>query len=598
MKDIVCFDPLLFKSPEGVISKGTTVKFRVKTERDIKPDKVYFMLRADSEDAYQEFEMKEGKAEFYIDHYFEKRGHYWYSFKVITGSDTKYLNKTYYNFSALEETKGEDFFQLVTEFDYKCTNSMQGGIIYQIFVDRFAKVGEVKCREPLVLRDDWGGGIHKNTTDPIKINQEVFGGNLRGVISKLDYLKNLGVTTIYFNPICMANSNHKYDTADYSIVDPMFGDHDDFVNLLAEAKVRGIKIVIDGVYNHTGSDSIYFNKYNRFKSIGAYNSQKSQFYNWYNFTEYPDKYACWWGIDTLPALREDCKEFEDYIAGNGGLIEHLMELGVDGVRLDVVDEIKDNFVKKISNKVAEYGENRIVMGEVWEDASIKISYSARREYFSNNELNSVMNYPIKESILNFVRNKEPNDLVSTIRMIQNNYPKAVQDNLMNFLGTHDTGRMFSELTNLAGGDKEIAKKLFKICFVLTFTMIGVPSIFYGDEYGMENNDGSSRGCFDWQNYKNDIYYWVEALTKIRKHKVFVSGKLNILYAKNGKFVFERVCEDERVIVMVNLRPSPINVKLNGIFRSFFTGRIKPNFTLKENEFEILFEEKPQNNKII
>ena len=591
MKDYACFDPLLFKSPKGVVSKGITVRFTVKTERDIKPDKIIFMVKADNDDGYAEFEMQENASNFYHEHTFDARGHYWYSFKVISGDSVHYLNKNYYNYSVLEDFKGEDFFQLVTENEYACTNSMQGGIIYQIFVDRFAKEGKVNCREPLVYREDWGGGIQKNTTDPIKINQEVFGGNLKGVMAKLDYLKNLGVTTIYFNPICMANSNHKYDTADYSKVDPMYGSHDDFVKLIAEAGKRGIKIVIDGVYNHTGSDSIYFNKNKRFNSVGAYNSKKSMFYNWYTFTEYPDKYACWWGIDTLPALREDCREFEEFIAGNGGLIEHLMELGVFGVRLDVVDEIKDSFVKKISNKVAEFGENHIVMGEVWEDASTKISYSARREYFSNNELNSVMNYPVKESILNFIKQKEPCDLVSTIRMLQNNYPKPVQDNLMNFLGTHDTNRMFTELSLLVDGDREKAKKLFKICFVLAFTMVGVPSIFYGDEYGMENNDGSSRNCFDWGNYKNDIYFWVEHLTKIRKHKVFVDGDLNILYAKNGKLVYERVGSGERIIMLVNLRPSPLKVNLNGSYKSFFTGIQKTDFVLHENEFEILIEEK-------
>jgi glycosidase len=349
--------------------------------------------------------------------------------------------------------------------------------------------------------------------------------------------------------------------------------------------------VIDGVYNHTGSDSIYFNKLNNFDSVGAYNSRESKYYSWYDFENYPDKYRSWWGIDTLPAIKEKSPEFENYIAGNGGIIEKYLKLGVFGVRLDVVDEIKDDFVKKIEQKVHENNKNFVVMGEVWEDAATKISYDERRKYFSNNELNSVMNYPIKEAILNFVREKNAKSLVSTIRMLQNNYPKPVQDNLMNFLGTHDTNRIFSELKTITNGDENQAKKLLKICFVLLFTMSGVPSIFYGDEYGMENNDGSSRGCFDWENNENDIFYWVKSLTKIRKMKVLKNGDLDILFSSSGKFVYERKSASQRIVVGLNVRPSSLEFELSGKFKNFFTNKIQNNFVLNENEFVILIDEK-------
>ena len=590
MEQIAYYDPLLFKFPKGTISKGTEVKFEIEVSETQSPNEVYLMIKHDDEADYFYEKMQKNENKYQKNLKFSRSGHFWYNFKLVFNDYSLFVSKTYDNYSYVSDNKGEDFLQLVTEEEYKCTNSMQGGIIYQIFVDRFCKVGEVKPREPLVLREDWGGAIKKNTTDPIKINEEVFGGNFKGITSKLDYLKNLGVTVIYMCPISEAYSNHKYDTANYMNVDDMFGSEEDFKELIDKAKAKGIKIVIDGVYNHTGSDSIYFNKKGRYDELGAYQSQDSKYYSWFDFINYPDEYMTWWGIDTLPKVKGECTEFQNYIAGDGGVIEKFMKLGVSGVRLDVVDEIPDSFVKMIEKKVHEFGKDNIVMGEVWEDAGTKIAYSTRKKYFAENELNTVMNYPIKESILNYIKFGEPFELVSTTRMLQNNYPKVVQDNLMNFLTTHDTGRFRSEIEVIAGGDKELADKLMKIASALTFTVSGVPSIFYGDEYGMENNDGSSRGCFDWQNYQNDIFEWYKKLSQIRKLRVMKDGDMNILYAKEGKFIFERVNENERVLVMTNLGDAPLSINLNkGNFVSFLTGDKIERLKLKKYEIEIIID---------
>lgn len=591
MSDLIYYDPLLFKTPKGVVKKQTKVEFKVKFEKEFEPNQMVMLLRCDTEESYSEHVMQKFDDRFVFEHTFENRGHYWYLFRADFDGYSKFISKTFHNYSYLSDQQGEPFFQLVTEKEYECTDSLQGGLIYQIFVDRFCREGEVKQREPLILRDDWGGGIKKNTTDPLIINLEVFGGNFKGIIKKLDYLKGLGVTTIYLNPISQANSSHKYDTADYKKVDDMFGTEQDFKDLIDKAQKKGIKIIIDGVYNHTGSDSIYFNKENRFNSNGAYNSKNSPYYDWFDWIEYPDKYQSWWGIDTLPAIKEESEDFAEFIAGDNGVIEKFMNLGVFGVRLDVVDEIRDKFVKKISDRVKKHGRHKVIMGEVWEDASTKISYGARREYFADNELNSVMNYPIKESILNYMRSKEPTELVSTIRMLQNNYPKVIQDNLMNFLTTHDTNRAFSELEKAYGGDKELAKKLLKICFALLYTVTGVPSIFYGDEYGMENNDGSSRGCFDWNNNENELYEFVKRLGIIRQLSVLKDGDLNILCAEKGKFVFERIGNGERLVTLVNMQNTPLQVNLDGKYASLISGEEKNNFTLGEYEFEILIEQK-------
>ncbi len=584
------YDPLLFKFPKGAIVKNTKVKFHIDFSGYEEPKKVYFMLKNDEESDYKYLEMSKNNG-YEISHYFAKSGQFWYNFQLLFEDRCLYLNKTYDTRSMLSEEKKEDFLQLVTEAEYKCTNSMQGGIIYQIFVDRFCKAGEVKCREPLIMRDDWGGKIQKNTTDPLIINLEVFGGNFKGIISKLDYLKDLGVTVIYLNPICQANSNHKYNTVDYMKIDDMFGTEEDFKTLVEKAKSKGIRIVIDGVYNHTGSDSIYFDKDGKFSSLGAFESKKSKYYGWFDFEEYPKKYNSWWGIETLPSINKNLTSFQDFIAGKGGVLEKYLNLGVGGVRLDVVDEITDIFVRKIRDKVLSYDKNNVVLGEVWEDASTKISYGFRRQYFTQNELNSVMNYPVKETVLEYIFNKNSNTLEATLRMLQNNYPKIVRDNLMNFLSTHDTKRVFSELIRCADGDEETAKKLYKIASALIFTLPGVPSIFYGDEYGMENNDDSSRGCFDWNNYNNEIFKWFKQLTEIRKHPALKDGDFNVLYSANGVFAFERYNHFEHIVVVSNLGKYDFELKLNGEFVSFLTGKMSKLKKLKPNEFEILIETK-------
>ena len=172
-----------------------------------------------------------------------------------------------------------------------------------------------------------------------------------------------------------------------------------------------------------------------------------------------------------------------------------------------------------------------------------------------------MNYPIKETVLEYIFTGKSNNLNSTIRMLENNYPKVVRDNLMNFLTTHDTKRVFSEILKVNNDKEKIATKLYKIATALIFTLPGVPSIFYGDEYGMRDNDDSSRGCFDWENYKNETYDWFKKLTKIRKLSVFKDGEINVLYSENGKFIFERFNDNERVVVLANMTDSGLDINL-------------------------------------
>ena len=195
------------------------------------------------------------------------------------------------------------------------------------------------------------------------LSNDFFGGNLDGVRKKLPYLKELGITAIYLNPIFTAYSNHKYDTGDYESIDPMFGDNGLFECLCKEAEERGIRVILDGVFNHTGSDSKYFNKDGTYPTVGAYQSEDSPYFGWYKFTKHPDEYECWWGIKTLPAVNENEPSFVDYsLTAPDAIIKKWLHLGASGWRLDVADELPSEFIKTMRREVKSAKEDAVIIG--------------------------------------------------------------------------------------------------------------------------------------------------------------------------------------------------------------------------------------------
>ena len=211
----------------------------------------------------------------------------------------------------------------------------------------------------------------------------------------------------YLSPIFDSASIHKYDTSDYMKIDPAFGDDETFSRLCSEAEALGMRIILDGVFNHTGDDSVYFNKYSRYPGAGAYNSQSSPFYSWYYFDKWPDAYTCWWNIKTLPKVNAENADYCEYILGSEGVLQKWLSLGAAGFRLDVADELPESFLEKLRSRVKANGPDRLIIGEVWEDASNKIAYSQRRHYFQGAELDSVMNYPLKDGIIAYVTSATP-----------------------------------------------------------------------------------------------------------------------------------------------------------------------------------------------
>ena len=460
---------------------------------------------------------------------------------------------------------------LVYKSDFETPESFKGSVMYQIFPDRFARGNTpVQVREDAVINNDWYGNISEYAEYPgafVK-NNTFFGGTLWGIIEKLDYLKSLGVDFIYLNPIFEAYSNHKYDTGNYMKADEMFGGDKALECLIKEAKKLDIGIILDGVFNHTGSDSIYFNKHSRYDTVGAYNSRESEYRDWYFFDNFPDNYKSWWGIDILPKLNGKNPALVEYLCGKDGVIRHYLKKGIYGWRLDVADELDEELLTRIRQSAKEEN-GALVIGEVWEDASNKIAYDRRRRYFRGNELDSVMNYPLKNAVIDFLKTKDASGIARTTTELYMHYPKSVSDTLMNFLGTHDTERILTvlsgeDISNKSNAELSFykasrdnytrAKELLKIAYLIIATMPGVPCIYYGDEAGLEGaRDPFNRKPYPWGREDDELIKWYKKIGEIRHAEpLFKKGYFRVTQSQNGVFAYERFDENEKICIIINL----------------------------------------------
>ncbi len=508
-------------------------------------------------------------------------GLFYYEFLFLRKENTLFTG-TYNNKDFTLETRSTRRFRLlVYRRGFETPAAFGRGVMYQVFTDRFCR-GEsdeaksIAPRPDAVMIEDWDNGVPEYAPypgAPMK-NNTFFGGNLWGVAEKLDYLKSLGVTYIYLCPIFRAYSNHKYDTADYEKIDEMFGGEKAFDNLVKKAREKGIGIILDGVFNHTGDNSKYFNKYRKFGKGGAYNDPKSPYVDWYKFLLYPDEYESWWGIRIMPKLDQHNENCRKYFTSKGGIIEKYIKKGIAGWRLDVADELCDEFLDELraTAKDASGGE-AVIIGEVWENASDKVAYGQRRRYFLGDQLDSVMNYPLKNAIVSFCLYGDGDMLYNTLTEIYASYPKAVSNKLMNLLGTHDTERIFTVLGKDRGDENEpngiLAKKrldreqreralvLLKIAAALQFTAYGIPSIFYGDEVGLEGyGDPFCRMPFPWNDidtqYRSELLSYYRKLGNIRaENKAFDGGDFNVLSHTKHAIAYTREKNDSKILVIAN-----------------------------------------------
>lgn len=570
------------KSIFGAVKTDQTVTFRIILPRDFCCHAAKLVIKKAEADEYgyinMQWDCMEGVGEEWwkVDFTAEKAALYKYHFEYDTSWGT---SRIYHAGNGLAAIKGdgEDWQLTVYDKDFHTPEWLRGGIIYQIFPDRFASSGTKKQNVPSdrVLRTDRDGDPYWIPTAEGKVlNNDYFGGDLNGIEQKLGYLKSLGVTCIYLNPIFEAQSNHRYDTANYEKIDSMLGTEKDFKSLCESAKKLGIRIMLDGVFSHTGDDSRYFNRYSRYDSLGAYQSKKSPYYGWYKFNKWPDDYESWWGIEILPEVNEDNSDFIEYITGKNGIARKWLKLGASGWRLDVADELPDEFLDEFRKAVKEEKADGLVLGEVWEDASNKSSYGRLRRYLLGKQLDSVMNYPFAGAVIDFIRDANAELFASRVMSIVENYPKEVLDVLMNHLSTHDTMRAITALAgeNCAYRDRKwqsthsldereyhYGMKLLMAASAMQFALPGVPTIYYGDEAGMQGyKDPFNRRCYPWGKENGELVEWYKKLGKIRnENRVFKDGRFEILSAVAGCVAFSRKNDDEAILVISNSNPHPI-----------------------------------------
>ena len=455
----------------------------------------------------------------------------------------------------LEQFEGERQL-LVYDGAYDTSRSFREGIVYHIFVDRFRRSGRCPVKPHAVLDENWDGGTPVYGEYPgAQIDNNVFfGGDLWGVIEKLDHIASLGTKTIYLSPVFDAHTNHKYDTGDYTKVDEMFGGDEALTELCRAAREYGIDVILDGVFNHTGADSVYFNRDGHYNSLGAYQSKSSPFYDWYSFKEYPDSYECWWGVEILPRVDSRNEDYREFICS--AVVKKWMDAGVAGWRLDVVDELSDEFLDDLRPAVKHNNPDGVIIGEVWEDATDKISYGFRRRYLGGRQLDSVMNYPLRNGVISYIRDGECDILRLATETLYRRYPKPSSDNLLNFLGTHDTERIITVLGGEETGDKTNAEladmrmtadekreavKRLKLAYSLICGLPGVPCVFYGDEVGLEGyRDPFCRRPFPWNDMNEELLAHYRLLGKIRKeHRVFRDGVLRLIALTPEYVIYSR-----------------------------------------------------------
>ena len=482
--------------------------------------------------------------------------------------------------------------------DFTTPDWAKGAIIYQIFPDRFCRSGKVDLTgklEPYSIHASWNEDVDwAPDENGIIQNNDFFGGNFRGITEKMDYIASLGVTILYLNPISKSFSNHRYDTGDYKTPDPMLGTEADFAAMCRAAHERGIKVILDGVYSHTGSDSLYFDRNRTFGGNGAFCTRQSPYYNWYTFYEWPTNYHSWWNFDTLPTVNKMHPDFIKYIiTDEDSVLAHWMKLGADGYRLDVADELPDEFIRMIHDRIRSINPDALLLGEVWEDASNKMAYDKRRRYFVGGELDSVMNYPFRTAILDFMRGRDAGErLRDTVMTIVENYPPQVVACNMNLLGTHDTPRILTAVVDEFNGTREemakrhLSRHQYDIAYdrllmasFLQYTLPGSPSLYYGDEAGMEGGkDPFNRRTYPWGYENMEFIDHFKRLGRLRQdHPAFRYGDIHFFQAGDRHLGFTRSYQGKTYRVYCNRDADPWEIPAGKLVAGFNLQIVAPDW---------------------
>ncbi|MBR5302884.1 MAG: glycoside hydrolase family 13 protein [Clostridia bacterium] len=584
-----------YRQPLGALTAGTKVRLRVAVLSVNEPDTVELRVWDGKEQYYpmRALGARDGKryyeAQLSVS---EKPCLFWYRFEAVSGDGVRHVLGAPDDSGCGEGRMGgsTDFQITVYDADYKTPAWMVDGVMYQIMVDRFF---HGKGTDALMHAKDEISHpeLHENWNDMPSLNvsengdnfaTDFFGGNLEGVRQKLPYLKELGVSVIYFNPIFTARTNHKYDTGDYMQVDPMFGDEQTLHTLCEEAKALGIRIMLDGVFSHVGSDSVYFNRRGTHgEKVGAFRDPDSPYKKWFTFKHWPDDYECWWGFRTLPNVNEMDEDFRRYILNSeDSVVKHWVRQGTSGWRLDVADELPMEFLRELRKEVKAADEDAAVLGEVWEDASHKVSYGVMRSYVLGDTLDSVMNYPLRDALIAFLMGRKNAGAVARdLTALKHNYPKPFLYSLMNMMGSHDRPRILNVLAGNDGSDiprdKRAEHKLSqeermvgvlreRMMLRMIISMPGMPCVYYADEAGMEGcADPFCRRTYPWGAEDKQLLSYYRGMIAMRnKNAVLRTGDCRIIapcddvlgvvrVIDGGVDALGRKAEDACVVTLIN-----------------------------------------------
>lgn len=582
-----------YKYPFGAIRSGETVTFslEVKANQILEVDLVirkengqhheerYSLLAKDKDRFSYTYSVNEGKGLYF----------YYFSVKWKEANGREVLR-----FLGSSNFKGEGqlyaHWHEVVPYQLTCyqleeqpPSWYREAVFYQIFPDRFFNGNpnqEINApkRNTFIYSDTRDTPMYIRGQEGQILRWDFYGGNIAGIRKKIPYLKELGVNALYLNPIFKAASNHRYDTSDYLQIDPVLGDEAQFKQLIEELHSEGIHVILDGVFSHVGRNSRYFNYDGSYgDEEGAYQNPDSPYYPWFSFENYPSLYKSWWGIDDLPEVDKMNKAFQSYIyRSEDSVIDKWAKLGVDGWRLDVADELPDCFIAGIRQKLNHY-KDQVLIGEVWEDASNKISYDQRRQYILGDHLHGVMNYPLRAAILQLLRlEKSPEELCVQLTQLQENYPKEVLYNSLNNIGTHDTERIYT----LLGENKQRLKLAFSFLLVAP----GIPCLYYGDEAGVTGGkDPENRKFFPWHQIDKDIFNHCQTwIAKRKQNESLKHGEWMMCYT-NELIGIIRYTDRNYTLLLVNpheqekschpeqlhlLRPNPLPDK---VFKQIFNG---------------------------
>lgn len=565
-----------YRNPFGAVRQGTEILFRICLPRDWGCRGAWLIRRNDGGldrwDGMFWAGMEGNNHEWWDCRYTPiEPDLYWYYFAIDTDGGRRYLSRLPDGTAACVSAPQNTWQLTCYGAELTTPDWLAGGVFYQIFPDRFCCSGEPKDGVPTdrVMHAHWGEQPHWQPDETgVVRNNDFFGGDLEGIRQKLPYLKQLGVTCVYLNPIFESHSNHRYDTADYSHIDPLLGTEEDFRNLTDSAQELGIRVILDGVFSHTGADSVYFNKNGRYPQAGAYQAPDSPYAPWFHFTQWPHEYAGWWGFNTLPEVNELHASFITYITGENGIVRKWLRAGASGWRLDVADELPDVFLESLRRAVKETNPEALVLGEVWEDASNKQSYNHRRRYLLGKQLDSVMNYPFRTAVLDFIKNGNGKQFFDRIQTVVENYPPQISRLLMNSLGTHDTeraitmlagepangrGRRWQSETQLSDEQRSEGVRRLKAASVLQYCLPGVPCLYYGDETGLEGyRDPFNRSSYPWGYEDKSLIQWFCQLGQVRAaYDAFREGAFVPVYTAQDIVVFDRIGQNGVVRCAVN-----------------------------------------------